>query len=1228
MPLKATWVGVDISPGIVETTVSQVFSNDGESVLECTYLFPLPDDASVTSMQLRYADRVVESVVQEKQEAKRVYEKAKAEGKKAALLERFRSNVFSSSVANFAPGETVEIRFSYVEELDLEKGRINYRLPLVTETKYFSPVARRGPDTLPEAIGEVVQDTMDSLRNRMESADTFPTSVDDYELNIDVASVGIPIRSMRSSSHRLEGEMESEDGEAWNLVARLSGEGLLKDFVLKIELQEQKDLKPRLLTAHTDTGLYGGLTFFPPSSPPRQERNRLGRDVIFLIDHSGSMGDERMKSAREGVVECLMELGEADRFNIVKFNDGYEFYSGGFVRATEMGLASGVEWARSIFSGGGTEMQPALSAALDSFDPQSENERVVVFLTDGAVGNESDLVALLGRKLGNARLFTFGIGSAPNEFLVKQMAKAGRGQARFIMEDTEVAEAIGSLFRVLDTPFLSDVELSFFDESGEAMDVDHLPFPVANVYAGHPVQIVFRTEASVPATVVLKGKRAGQWETFSVELPEQAVGPESLETLFGRHLIDRLKISLYGASDSAEREAIQSQIVDVSVLFQLVTEFTSRVAVEQMIDLDASLPKDRIALAALRNASIVPPQGARYIADDDVFELSPFTVDASSDEGYRAGNTLSGSRVRTSLKDLAASISVITDAFLEDVGAVSLEELFQYTVCTEVGGVEGNYLEPKFAVEGGRGLGGESEFDVPEMLAVSRLTTAGTPASAVAAELEATGEVCIQEDGPRMRNEAEAGVRIGDQDYNAVWLEGTAELQEDRLAASVFASRTEIASVKESLRMGLLSKQRSGLDLQAQVRVDDVGGYLDKREFVFGADWDKGKLTLAYESSWNEIEVADPYAFGIEKVGTQLSSQLAGDELHFLAHTESVSGEAHSVFASLSGDALNAAHQLYLGLSYRDTERDMAFFDLGEETLSFDTEVLKRSLGYRVSDFTHGLSFSASVGDAEKSMSYGTESSVDQTWSASLVWEAREALSFVVRYAEMEETPEVRSFGKVYDDDSETWEFGAPLRQVDSRGIDFFVRFSTDDSRFDSEFGYFARTDYGAVYRDWESEAEILKWYQISGYDGAVNVLLRNEERIAQEGVALRLNYSPASRISVWGWYRNDWSPQDEVVKGGNEVAAVMSKFVLWDGSWDRLIAGGGLRYRNAIRFNDGFELSGGFASDLFVRYEFGEIQDRSVQLNLRGMGGSASRTSRFDSDTGAQGYGTFRQSF
>lgn len=1222
LPLKATWVGIDLSPGIVETTVSQVYSNESERVLECTYLFPLPDGASVTSMTLRYADRVVESVVKEKQEAKRTYEQAKATGKKAALVEKYRSNLFSSSVANFAPGETVEIRFSYVEQLEIEKGKIQYRLPLVAEKNYFPPVYKQGPRSLPEAIGEGAGKVIESLKRSINKLDTFDSLDDDYLTTIDVVVTGIPIREMYSSSHRIEGTKMGEGAENWELAAELGVEDLSRDFVMKISLEQQTTLEPRLLVSETDTGVYGGLTFFPPSTPPKDARGGRGRDVIFLIDHSGSMGIERMENAREGVAQCLMELRAQDRFNIVVFDDTFEFYSDKFVVGSESALARGVDYARSIESEGGTIMQPALSACLDSFDSTSSNEKLVVFLTDGAVGNESDLITLLRRKLGDARLFTFGIGRAPNEFLVKQMASAGRGQARFIMEDSEVVEEIASLFQVLDTPYLSDVELTFFDASGSALDVEYLPFPVANVYAGHPVQIVFRSENVVPDSVVLTGERGGRKEKTRVDISQAARGPKSLEVLFGRHLIDRLMLGLYGATDTQEREKWRREIVDVSMLFQLVTEFTSRVAVEQFVSAKSTLDQNT---GSLGFAAQVPGQVARYSADQDAFELSPFTVSSGGESGYRSMSTTSGSRLGTSLKDVSASISVLTEAFLEDVAATTLGDALQFLSGVETRAMGGDYLEFDASIVDRNGSSGGSEFEIPELLLFSRVVSPGTPASAVANDFDAGRTLRITEKGARFRSEAAIGVRVGDQGYNAVWAEGTADLKEDKLAVGLFLSRSEIATSKESARFGVSAKLTESLSLQTQVRSTRIAGFVDAESLTFQGECGQDDMVFVFESSWSDVDVLDPFAFGIEYIGTPMAQQLAADGLHSLSHLDSARADVHSASVFLSREGDRFSQDFSLGVSYRNTDREMVFGSLGGDVVSWNSRALSRRGTYRIFEHELGLSLDFAFEDTEWERG---ESDSDQLWNAALVWRANDWISFVTRYAEMENTPQKdlpRRPGAV---GSQVWARGDGLEQVESRGIDLMARFSVFDDRFASEIGFYKRSDSGSVFRDWNAEKELLRLYMENGYDWEVDVLLRNDGRVEGEGMTLRFAYSPTRRFSLRGWYETDWGESGRAFEGGTEGAALMSRFVLWDGSSDLLTVGGGLRYRSIIRFNDGFELADGVTSNFFARYEFGDYQNRSIQVNVSGLGGKASQRSRFDNDRGAQSYLTFRQEF
>lgn len=412
VPLESTEVVLDIRPGFLEAEVIQTFTNRTGTALEATYLYPLPDGATITAFELRYPDHVVHSEVREKAAAQAAYDNAKAEGRKAALLTQRDPSLFSTAVANFLPGETVHVVIRLVQPLMLTADHVDVRFPMVTSDKYFPA------DFAPGTPGNAAPNTP-----RRNPADLVtPNHV--YAFDIQVS--GFPVSAITSPSHRIRVESASRAAGEVRRVS-LTEEIAIpdRDFVLRIDTQGAAQAQPTVVMQHAKTGDYGLLTIFPPQTQQMKKAVRA-RDVLFLVDRSGSMQGARIQSARLGLERCLGMLAPQDRFQIVLFDNRFEFYRPTWQNAFGAELEAGLDFVRTIPVRGGTEMQPALSASLAAFE-RNEREQLIIFLTDGDVGNANSLLNLVETQIGQVRLFTFGIGDAPNATLLTKMAEIGHG---------------------------------------------------------------------------------------------------------------------------------------------------------------------------------------------------------------------------------------------------------------------------------------------------------------------------------------------------------------------------------------------------------------------------------------------------------------------------------------------------------------------------------------------------------------------------------------------------------------------------------------------------------------------------------------------------------------------------------------------------------------------------------------------------------------------------------
>ncbi len=666
VPLKSTQVALEVTPGLIEAQVIQTFTNDTATALEAIYLYPLPNGATLTDFELRFQDRVIRSVVREKQEARQTYEAAKAEGRKTALLEQHDPSLFSTAVANFLPGETVQVVIRFLQPLTLSTGAIDVRFPMVTGDKYFPA------DTVPGTPGAAAPNPVRNVGQAIASQHFY---------TFDVQVAGIPASAITSSSHKINVADLGDD----RFSVSLADGGAIpdRDFLLRIEREAGAAVQPTLVTQDTASGDYGLLTVFPPVSRPVSAKVSRPRDVVFLLDHSGSMQGSRLENARLGLEGCLAMLRPDDRFCIAIFDDTFSFYRNEWIRAGDPMATDARDFVRKIQAGGGTRMQPALSACLDSFET-NDHEQLLIFLTDGDVGNENTLFNLIEKKIGRVRLFAFGIGNAPNAALLTKMAELGHGQARFMNDDSVIIGELTDLFATLDAPVLSDLSLTLFDADGHPVDASLVPDKLSDVFLARPVQAVFRTTGNPVAVVQINGQVEGQPASLQIPVQSRPLTGDGIEKHFGHLWYEELAGDFRRAEGEDAKTAVRKKMLETALLFQLVTEQTSRVAVEDRVSRDPNAP-----LASQHVASNLP---ADQGGGEEVIVLSPFVVDASEDQNsYTATSTLAGTRVRTDLRDVASAISVVTKQFLQDTGARNQNDLLVYTPSTEVSGIRGNF---------------------------------------------------------------------------------------------------------------------------------------------------------------------------------------------------------------------------------------------------------------------------------------------------------------------------------------------------------------------------------------------------------------------------------------------------------------------------------------------------------------------------------------------------------
>ncbi|MEM9725181.1 MAG: marine proteobacterial sortase target protein [Pseudomonadota bacterium] len=592
-PLVKSDYDVAIAGPLARTVVTQRFTNPATVFVEGKYVFPLPEDSAVDTLRMRVGGRLIEGEIKEREEAKVIYETARAEGFVASLVEQERPNMFTTSVANIGPGESVVIQIEYQQTLAPRDGVFGLRLPLVVAPR-FTPdpqptLVKFGPEGWFVEQSDPTPDrervTPPVVDPRSEPAGSLRNPVD---IRIDLQA-GFPLGPVQSLYHRVAVSPAGTTG------ARIQLEGPApadRDFFLSWRPEKIETPYLALFTEAPATDPSGAgetatdrnyLMMLTPPAPESIGADRQPREVIFVQDISGSMGGESIVQAKAGLEMAVRRLRPEDRFNIIVFNDRFGQFADAPMQATAENVTQAIEAIRALEADGGTRMLPALEAALTDPGPDPGDEervRQVIFLTDGAVSNETEMLALIGEKLGRTRLFTVGIGSAPNSYFMTAAAERGRGAHVFIGDLGEVQARMEALFARIETPAMTGLSL---DVTG-FQNPEVWPQPLPDLYAGDPVTAVIRVDDAATTRAIpeltLRGVRAGApWERrVRLAEAEERVG---VAKLWARQKIRSLEaLRLSSGVDAASLDVIDGEILSAALTHGLVSRLTSLVAVD------------------------------------------------------------------------------------------------------------------------------------------------------------------------------------------------------------------------------------------------------------------------------------------------------------------------------------------------------------------------------------------------------------------------------------------------------------------------------------------------------------------------------------------------------------------------------------------------------------------------------------------------------------------------
>lgn len=587
VPLEHTEVSARVSAYVASVHVTQKFHNPFDSKIEAVYVFPLPQDAGVNEFIMTLGDRKIRGIIREKEEAEEIYDQARSRGHVASLLTQQRPNVFTQKVANIEPGKGIDIDITYFHPLRYTDGWYEFVFPMVVGPRFNPPGSTDG-------IGAVGRGHRAASGQGTEVQYLKPRERSGHDIGLTLEiDAGVTIEELESVHHKVV--HKAIDPMRARVSLDSSDTLPNKDFVLRYRVAGET-LKTNVLTHRDERGGYFSMVLYPPREMKRIPRSPM--EMVFVLDCSGSMSGKPIEQAKDAIIHGIRQLESGDTFQVIRFSSDASQLGSRPLPATQRNKRKAIRYVRKLQGGGGTMMIEGIKAALDF--PHSEDRlRFVCFMTDGYIGNDRQIIGEVHDRLGPARVFSFGVGSSPNRYLMNRMAKTGRGAAAYLSLEQDGEDVMDDFFRRVSHPTLRDIELSF----GDARVHDVYPRRIPDLHVGRPVVITGRFRGALDQAIRITGRSGDR--TLNVLLPIDDHGEvethPALPAIWARTRIADLYDRLQWDADEQLVDAIRETALD----YELMSEFTSFVAVD-------SLTRTAGDTGTTVNFPVPTPEGVKY----------------------------------------------------------------------------------------------------------------------------------------------------------------------------------------------------------------------------------------------------------------------------------------------------------------------------------------------------------------------------------------------------------------------------------------------------------------------------------------------------------------------------------------------------------------------------------------------------------------------------------------
>ncbi|HEX6523455.1 MAG TPA: VIT domain-containing protein [Streptosporangiaceae bacterium] len=606
LPLDAVDVRAAITATSASVEVTQEFRNPFDVALEAAYIFPLPDRAAVTALRMECAGHVVEAALKERSQARQEYDQAIARGHRAAIAEEDRPDVFTMRVGNIIPGERVIVRLTLAQPLPYQDGEVMYRFPLVVAPRYIPgrPIsgvpAGTGVSSDTDAVPDASRITPPVL------LPGFPNPVRlTMSANIDPA--GLPLTGIACSLHAT---LEETAANGHTLVRLRPGERLDRDFVLRLTVADREQITTSLVLTPDRDGEPTQGTFTVTLVPPDGSGRPRPRDVVLVLDRSGSMSGWKMVAARRAAARIVDTLTDADRFAVLCFDNSIEqppnLPRDGLAEATNRNRFRAIEHLARTDARGGTEMLTPLEQAIrllagtvaahgahgahgPTAPAAGDRDRVLILVTDGQVGNEDQILNQIGATLAGVRVHVIGIDRAVNAGFLSRLAGAGRGRCELVESEDRLDEAAASIHRRIGAPLVTALTLA-------ANGLEIVPGTVApsllpDLFPGVPVTVAGRWRGSPAGTITVRGA-ATDGTLFDSKVTGTVGGTAASTAIWARAHVRDLedRYACLTGYDTTETASLEHEITDVSLRYGVLCRFTAFVAVDSRVVTDGKAP--------------------------------------------------------------------------------------------------------------------------------------------------------------------------------------------------------------------------------------------------------------------------------------------------------------------------------------------------------------------------------------------------------------------------------------------------------------------------------------------------------------------------------------------------------------------------------------------------------------------------------------------------------------